>query len=77
MTDIEINAAAEKKPEKIPDSSLAGNVLQRIVASCKTLAYSGAAAIYNRRLMFAMCDRHGIPDVFFTLTPDDEHSFRV
>ena len=77
MTDIEINATAKKKSEKISDSSLAGNYLQRIVASCKALAHSGAISMYNIRLMFAMCDRHGIPDVFFTLTPDDEHSFRV
>jgi hypothetical protein len=29
---------------------------------------------FNRRLMFAMCDRYGVPDVFFTLTPCDEIS---
>ena len=77
LTDIEINAAAKKKSENISNSSFAGNVLRRIVTSCKALVHSRAAAIYNRRLMFAICDCHGMPDVFFTLTPDDEHSFRV
>ena len=27
--------------------------------------------------MYALCDRYGIPSIFFSLTPDDECSFRV
>ena len=27
--------------------------------------------------MYAICDQYGLPDIFFSLTPDDEGSFRV
>ena len=51
--------------------------MQRIETSCKSIGYTAAAAKSNRRNMYAMCDRYGLPGIFFSLTPDDEGSFRV
>ena len=51
--------------------------LSRVEASCKAIGYTGAAAKANRRKMYAMCDRHGVPSIFFSLTPSDEKTIRV
>ena len=77
ITEEEIKSASENRSNNVPDSSVAALLLKKSETSCKAIAHSQAAAKYNRRLMFALCDRFGLPNVFFTLTPDDECSWRV
>lgn len=77
LTESDISAAAKKKADNVPDTSNAALFLQKAETSCRAIAYSAAAAKYNRRLMYALCDRLGIPNVFFTCTPCDLCSWRV
>ena len=77
LTEKQIKEAADKRTNNIDDSSIAGEFLSRVEISCAALGYTAAAAKKNRRYMFAMCDRLGLPSLFFTLTPDDELSIRV
>ena len=77
LTEEQIKSAAKKLANDITDTSLTALFLQRIETSCKSIGYTAAAARANRQIMYAMCDRYGLPDIFFSLTPDDEGSFRV
>ena len=77
LTKEQIRKAADNMTKGIEDSSIACQFLQKTETSCKSIGYTAAAARANRRLMYALCDRYGIPSIFFSLTPDDECSFRV
>ena len=59
------------------DRSVAGVFLQKVNTSCKAIAYTKAAADANLRNMYAFCDRFSFPDIFFTLTVDDQMNMRV
>ena len=77
LTEKQIKEAADKSTNNIDDSSIAGEFMSRVEISCAALGYTAATAKKNRRYMFAMCDRFGLPSLFFTLTPDDKLSIRV
>jgi len=77
LTEAQIKAAADRISHGHEDTSVAAEFLRKAETSCKAIGYTAAAARANRRLMYSLCDRFGIPHIFFTLTPDDECSFRV
>jgi hypothetical protein len=77
LTDSQIKKAAENITNKVEDDSVAAQFLRRTETSCRSIGYTAAAAKANRRLMYGLCDRFGIPHIFFTISPCDECSWRV
>ena len=77
LTDEQIKAAAENITKNIEDNSVAAQFLRRAETSCRSIGYTAASVAANRRLNYALCDRFGIPHIFFTISPDDECSFKV
>ena len=58
-------------------SNVANRFLNSVSTFCRPIGQSNEAAKYTRRQYFALWDRFGPQALFFTLTPDDECSFRV
>jgi hypothetical protein len=52
-------------------------LLKAISTSCKALGHTDKAAKYAQRCCFATLDYYRLNSLFFTMTPDDECSFRV
>lgn len=77
LTEDELRIAAENITNNRDDNSNAANFLRKAETSCKSIGYTSAAAKANRRLLFSLCDRYGPPHIFFTISPDDECSWRV
>eukprot|EP00986_Skeletonema_menzelii_P021180 scaffold33492_cov314-Skeletonema_menzelii.AAC.1 len=77
LTEEQIRTAAENIDNKIADDSPAAQLLRRSDTSCRSIGYMPASASSNRRLMYGLCDKFGIPHIFFTISPDDERSWRV
>ena len=77
LTEAQIKEAARKMDKNEVDNSIAGEFLRRVNTSCKAIGYTKAAADAALRQMYVLCGYLGYPDIFFTLTPDDECSFRV
>jgi len=77
LTAEQIQAAAQNIDNNIEDNSAAANFLRRANTSCRSIGYMPAAASKNRRLMYGLCDRYGIPHIFFTISPDDACNWRV
>ena len=77
LTEDQIKEAAKKKTDNVEDSSTARQFLEKVETSSKAIAYTTAAAKANRRLMYSLCDRFGIPGLFFSCSPCDECTFRV
>ena len=73
----QIIVAADKKTKGIEDESSVGIFLERVKTSCKATGYLHIDTRYNIKLVYAMCDMHGMPGVFFTLTSGDEYCFHV
>ena len=77
LIEDQMKVAAHKRTKAIEDTVSVGIFVERLETSCKAIGYLPAATRYNRRLMYAICSRHGTPGVFFALAPDDEYCFRV
>jgi hypothetical protein len=77
LTADQIRLAAENIDNNIEDNSAAAKFLRHANTSCKSIGYMPAAASTNRRLMYGLCDRYGIPHIFFTISPDDACNWRV
>ena len=77
LTEDQINKAADNLRNSIKDISNAAHFLLQAESLCKAIGYTTAAARATQRLMYALCDRYGIPGIFFTLTPDDLNTFCV
>ncbi len=75
LTEQQIQKATKNLRNNIDDQSIAAKFLLQVESSCKAVGYTSAAARANRRLLYAMCDRFGIPGIFFTLTPDYLNTF--
>ena len=58
-------------------NSTATSFLKRITTSCKVLGHTTEAAKDARRKTYALTERFGSHSLFFTVTPDDECTFRV
>jgi hypothetical protein len=58
-------------------SSPAETFLNSVTASCKSIGHTAEAAKDARKRVYAMNDRFGAHSIFFTVTPDDECTFRV
>ena len=59
------------------EQSFAGSFLKSITTMCKVLGHTKEAAQEARKKVYAMTDRFGPHSIFFTITPDDECTFRV
>ena len=55
----------------------AESFLKSVTSSCKSIGHTAEAAKDARKKCYAMADRFGPHSLFFTITPDDENSFRV
>ena len=51
--------------------------LKAVRTSCRSMGHTKEAAEYARRKCFALQDYFGMHSLFFTITPDDECSFRI
>ena len=51
--------------------------LKAVRTSCRSMGHMKEAAEYARRKCFALQDYFGMHSLFFTITPDDECSFRI
>ena len=58
-------------------NNMASRFLNSISTSCRPVGHSNEAAKYARRQFFSLWVRFGAPSLFYTITPDDECSFRV
>jgi hypothetical protein len=58
-----------------------GRVVSRffnsLEAACASMAHTNGASRVARQNMFSLAIKFGLPAVFFTVTPDDEMSFRI
>jgi hypothetical protein len=58
-----------------------GHVVNRyftsLEAACSSMAHTNGASRVARQHMFSLTMKFGLPAVFFTVTPDDEMSFRI
>ena len=58
-------------------SSTAASFLKSVTTSCKVLGHTTEAAKDARRKVYALTEYFGPHSLFFTVTPDDECTFRV
>ena len=86
-----VNEEAEKDRLRNAQCQIGGNVnsgmaqsyttaqkfLKAVRTSCRSMGHTKEAAEYARRKCFALQDFFGMHSLFFTITPDDECSFRV
>ena len=79
LTKDDICKAARRRDNGIVGdyNNVASRFLNSISTSCRPVGHSNEAAKYARRQFFALWDQFGAPSLFFTITPDDECSFRV
>ncbi|KAL7526847.1 hypothetical protein ACHAWF_001938 [Thalassiosira exigua] len=77
LTEDQIQNAAKNLDSGVQDHSAAGTFLRKSEASCKSVAYTAAAAKEARRKMYALCDLFGIPSIFFTITLQLEKSLNL
>ena len=79
LTINDICKAVQRKDNGVNDGykSIASRFLNSVSTSCRPVGHSNEAAKYARRQFFSLWDRFGPPSLFFTITPDDECSFRV
>jgi hypothetical protein len=52
-------------------------LVDSVYAISKKLPFTDEAASEERRKLFSMCTRFGLPSIFFTVTPDDLDNFRI
>lgn len=52
-------------------------LVDSVYAISKKLPFTDEAAAEERRKLFSMCTRFGLPSIFFTVTPDDLDNFRI
>ena len=58
-------------------ATAAQKFLKAVRTSCRSMGHTKEAAEYARRKCFALQDYYGMHSLFFTITPDDECSFRI
>ena len=63
--------------EPVTVRSEAESFLHSVTSSCKSIGHTAEAAKDARKKCYALSDRFGPHSIFFTVTPDDECSFRV
>ena len=68
---------AQEHNEPLISETPGTSFLQRITTSCKVLGHTTEAAKDARRKVYALTERFGSHSLFFTVTPDDECTFRV
>ena len=51
--------------------------MKKVTASCQLVSHSTKAASKKRGMQYTMWEYFGACAVFFTVTPDDENSFRI
>ena len=68
---------AQEQNEPLRVDTTGTSFLQRITTSCKVLGHTTEAAKDARRKVYALTERFGSHSLFFTVTPDDECTFRV
>ena len=75
----DICKAAQRRDNGVASSAnnTASRFLNSISTSCRPVGHSNEAAKYARRQFFSLWTRFGAPSLFYTITPDDECSFRV
>ena len=75
----DILKAAQRRDNGVAYSpnNMASRFLNSISTSCRPVGHSNEAAKYARRQFFSLWVRFGAPSLFYTITPDDECSFRV
>ena len=67
----------ESSDEPLQTSSKATSFLKSVTTSCMVLGHTAEASKEARRKLYALSDYFGPHSLFFTVTPDDECSFRV
>ena len=67
----------QKSDEPLETYSTAASFLKSVTTSCKVLGHTAEAAKEARKKGYALSDYFGPHSIFFTVTPDDECSFRV
>ena len=79
IKDIEAAAKAENDGGEtgLNQNSYASKFLKAITTSCRSMGHTKEAAQYARRKCFALQDYFGMHSLFFTISPDDECSFRI
>lgn len=79
LTSDDICRAVRRRDNGMNDgyNTVASRFLNSVSTSCRPVGHSNEAAKYARRQFFSLWDRFGAPSLFFTITPDDECSFRV
>ena len=79
LTIDNICKAVQRRANGINDGyrSIASRFLNCVSTSCRPVGYPNRTAKYARRQFFSLWDRFAPPSLFFTITPDDECSFKV
>lgn len=67
----------QENNEPLQEHSTGTSFLKRVTASCKVMGHTTEAAKDARRKVYALTERFGTHSLFFTVTPDDECTFRV
>ena len=67
----------QRNNEHLQTNSSAASFLKSVTTSCKVLGHSAEAAKDAQKKLYALSDRFGPHNIFFTVTPDDECNFRV
>ena len=70
-------SANQQNNEPLNTTSTASSFLKSVTTSCKVLGHTTEAAKHARRGVYAMTEFFGPHSIFFTVTPDDECTFRV
>jgi hypothetical protein len=71
------NNQQHSNQESEESNSFAGSFLKSITTMCRVMGHTKEAAVEARKKVYAMTDRFGPHSIFFTITPDDECTFRV
>ena len=81
MTVSQIEAAMKQDEDGTPvleqNNSHATTFLKAVSTSCRSMGHTKEAAQYARRKCFALQDYFSMHSLFFTITVDDECSFRI
>lgn len=77
IQDIETAMKQEEEGTSRELNSYATTFLKAVSTSCRSMGHTKESAQYARRKCFAMQDYHSMHSLFFTITPDDECSFRI
>ena len=64
-------------PSKLHSKGIPSTFLRTVQATCNVLPHTNEAASDAKKRYFSFLIRHGLPLIFFTISPDDQRAFRI